>query len=609
MPLKQILTAILVLAVFAMPILAQEEQSAQPALPEGYVKEEAGDSAAIYNPEQIRLIFYTAQTANEAYQHLHNTSKEDNETDGVLKLYNNNFEIAELYGTIVADVENKKLTITNGGFRTPYDESGNSVNLEANMTGEKIEVYATRLPVLLVTSVSGVYTQYGESFACAEKCRLTALVHPVRAYLNMTGPGIMIKSEFLEDYKNGRDVPLSSYARISGLYEMDVPSSYLLSGALLLLSMKSRGGTYEGMEMSSGKQILIKRKPLMEDYYDEVRPMGQMEIVIPEKSRAGISPDEEPVEITIKGVAGNLKATLAKGDIYILGDQDRYATCARKQITQPEEREFFMPYACLFADTRTGTIGIKPRVAAEKQLMLEIEYPASNVFRQLNIEQFEDNDINSRVTIRKQGSGTKLVFSWDNILPEGGNWFDLGAGFSAWVFNSEINNYNHLECNIRTKECFLDNDIVSGLAERPSACENDNDCGEGRFCGCIAVSEESRINEDCFARRCIRRSTCNLLKEANSGATARKPINIAFIADGYRSKSEFEADATKAALGSGGYYGLLSVSPFSDAGYSGKFRFHAMYGNEVPGSLFMGVLAPDYAYINKLAAYRLHGQP
>ena len=137
MPLKQILTAILVLAVFAMPILAQEEQSAQPALPEGYVKEEAGDSAAIYNPEQIRLIFYTAQTANEAYQHLHNTSKEDNETDGVLKLYNNNFEIAELYGTIVADVENKKLTITNGGFRTPYDESGNSVNLEANMTGGK----------------------------------------------------------------------------------------------------------------------------------------------------------------------------------------------------------------------------------------------------------------------------------------------------------------------------------------------------------------------------------------------------------------------------------------------------------------------------------------
>ncbi len=546
---KALLVMIIALCFLSSAALAQEESRCG-IVPEGYVCEEGNGFVAAYNPGDIESLFGlmpVPSTASEAH------SRQLMENDGFVNLFYRNRELGRLYGNIVVDVNTKKITIINGGIlykqaeEPDIEESLNEGNeqsnpsAETNMSAEKIEIDASRLPYMVATAVSGKYSQNSFSIICAEKCRLTMNGDPVLTTLNITGNAVIIKSAHLRDFRDGRSINRLDFANISGM-----SSLYIIAGDIIHLSAFADGtAKMDDTEIASENSFYIWRSQnFMEEgkYYDSVKPSGNMRIAISTAGNVGVySPSEGIMDISLKPhsrstsdllssyfPAGTLKLKLEKGSIF---------------FAESEDLGNAAPEFTSWAFIGNGKIRLMPYVSEGENRIIVI-YPRDTAFNSINelaLERFNDDD--SRVFIEKEGVPARLVFSRTDIQVEDGNWFDIGTSFSSYVYDVPVNNYNKFECDVVLRECFLDGVKVSGFEERAhNLCHSDSDCSETQVCGCAAENAE-----ECPIGICTQKATCYAISEVNPSVHTQNPVKFLIIPDGYSGRQDFIEDV-KAAL-------------------------------------------------------------
>ncbi|MFA5888357.1 MAG: hypothetical protein WC852_06635 [Candidatus Nanoarchaeia archaeon] len=583
---KNILIAIMALCFIPILAYAQGEP-----LPEGYVREEANGLVTIYNQAQLQSLFGVPSTAEEA-------SEAANIADGIYRLFFEGKPIGVLYGTIVADAEHKKLTITDGGFISPrteineqassgqgavlnFDNSADEEpSLEVRMVGKKVEIDASNLPWLVMSSVSGRYAEHKYSFVCNGKCRLTSMVMPTFAYLNITGAAKVIKTTALKEYQDGKAIDRKWYENISGLNEIGVLDGEGIGENIVLSAFASTNSNFGNIVFKTSGKLRISRSDLSGTYSDSITPHDAMKLFAPGNINAFFNnEDGKTLDITLKRSASavpssinlfgagsdNVNLFIKKGSLFLTGSESQYRTCSAE------------PVNCIFGER--GLLKLNPG----EDIDMSVTYPALSTFSPLEMLELGEFETDAgKVNVNREGVKTNLLFSYNDIQVENGNWFELGLSFSAYVYDGTVEAFNNFRCDVTLKECYLDGEKVVGFEQQhPISCMGDWDCGTGKKCinptrdtgeTFLGVSTYSPVGRG----RCVTEPKCTELTELNPSPkpSSENAIDVLLIPDGYGNREQFLADARKVVDRQGLYGGLLAVSPFMD--YKDKFVFYTL---------------------------------
>ncbi|MDD4878702.1 MAG: M64 family metallopeptidase [Candidatus Nanoarchaeia archaeon] len=610
---KGILIAVIFIVVLSGFALAEEEQqSAQQNtnLPEGYVREESEGTVSIYNPQILQQLFGVPGTAAEAMQAA-------NTDDGVYRIVYRGEYLGALYGTIVADVENKKIIITDGGFISPRTEINEDAQQESVMTfdesaeeepsigvrliGKKVEIDVSDLPFLSITTISGRYAQHKYSFICDDKCRLTSLVMPNVAYLNVSGPAIAIKTSKLKEYYDGKEISMKFYEKISGLNEISVLGAD--AEDISLYASVLPGSKFGEITFQARGKTIIGRYELYGSYYDSIFPDDAMKVSIADNTNAILKkPNNGAVELVLGGAssasssldifgagAGELNILSNSKEFFLESTEEEFQKCLRDDVT------------CVFRER--GLFKISPRAETE----FSITYPAAGTFAPIEMLEIEPLVFTrDKITVGRKGVDATLAFTYSDISVANGNWLDLRLSFSAYVYDAVTQSFSNFRCDAVLKECYLDGEKVMGFGEQSHRqCIGDWECGEGQSC----INPTQSVSTTTFGvtiegknvagGRCVTNQACYELRQLNPSPKpdSSHAIDILLIPDGYGNDNKsFIADARKIVDRQGIYGGLLSVSPYKE--YKNNFVFYTMpMTHAVPRTIGLGNdIIPHFRY-------------
>ncbi|HII15178.1 MAG TPA: hypothetical protein HA362_02600 [Nanoarchaeota archaeon] len=578
--MKLLLVCVLLLAILPSFAFAQNETG----LPEGYRQITGEAGTTVFNPGLMQEIFGAAAEESGGavlIKYRHGESGEGT-------------SLGYLFGTISAagGAGSKLLKVANGGFISPETS-----NVKVNITGREILVDASSLPNLEFAFSGGIYTRHNYSFACKSACGMKAVVKPQFSFLNITGEGIVGRTEIIKGLAGNGE---SNATTITADFSM---INLFNTGILSFSAVPTGRGMFGSVSVESERQIVLMQLNPMPGFFIENIQAKEAKVYVSETSNAGFIPESVPGPASIKvfNNAGEM-LELKSGRLMMLAEEEDYLQCAEMAAAPLEALGYYRRGSCItFQDL---LVRIKPRnntilaesgqVGVPLMLMLKMQHSDYKI-QKLDIEAFDKNDDTSRIIVQRPVRRAVLAFSRSNVTAENGKWQDLGISFEAEVYQQDEyepdeGQYNHFECDLRKNECFLDYQLVSGFFAQtlPARCDNDAECGAGR---------------KCTTGQCIRLATCRKVESASSAAESDNAIDVLFIGDGYDNWEQFTSDIEGAVdlNGAKGTKGLMSVKPFSDS--AGKFIFWAMLEpeKEMPADVTSSGLGPSADYANRLS--------
>lgn len=550
---------IVLVALLLIPAVLAEVK-----LVEGYTRTEGIEGTyTIYNGEDIKEIF-----GIEPY-----------EMAGVLsisyKYAGRERVFGQVTGSVFAFTETKRVKITDGTFIPP---PGSKVNV--SMSGTTIGIDASKLGSFAFEIEEGRYTENEYTFLCrSEDCKMSALVMPTDAYLNITGNALVIHNSVLDDYLKGKAVSSDRFANFSDLSEIRV-----MEGKELTLYTRPSGlSLFDAVKVKSEHKILLKK--ILDWEYCSVKA---------NTAEIHYLDQDTPLHLISTNTKANVDGLhllideqeimeMVRGSLYVYTQQTdyEYVDCAGKK--RSVNKEFFEKASCAYINNIAGTLEYKPKITDVKigkktvkmPLTLKLKDPKFSLYTNLTVEGFAVSDAKGSLSVEMpENQRKRMLFNRDRVFVTDGNWFDFGVSFVTYLYDKNSGIYNRFECDANTKECFLNHVKVSGFEKQKLVrCNDDSDCGEGMKC-------------DTELERCVRKTACNEVKELSPAAGLDKTIDVVFISDGYESQEDFMNDIKTVVDREGYGKGLFSIEPFKSN--RDKFRFWSVDGSAMPYSLYVG---------------------
>lgn len=563
--------ALLILMSFS----AIAEEIRQETLPQyqgmvAYYGVDSGKLYLAYNPEDFRAIF-----GDDSFIEV--------DRAGFLKIqYMQAGQLREfgtLSGMIIADTAVHSLEITNGVYNPPITNR-NSFQIK----GKEFKLYAANLTKAVISITNGAYIQGAGNafFGCMKgeniECEMVAVSTPTAGYIRITGWGFLTRgSEYLNAYLNG------GFEKMREAYNKCVEEDLRQCN--------------EQIPIFNMREIIVLNAPkfAMEANLDEEAQFGSFKLKSDEKLKISSMTDNfEPwlfegkdfnVNMPLDTMAlknkimrssataivqdlGNSLVTAISGAVLITGAVITYGECLNNE-------EPYKEIACIHFEQDTKILKIKPR-AKDMASYMVVQIPEG--YNKVIVEPFDTpaNELQpSFVELMKPGVSTKLKFyAKDIVLSEGGNWFDLGISFEAYLLPKDavaageepLDFYDKLECKnpFTTRECYLNGGQVQGFtASRQNyRCASDSDCGSGRKCS---------------EKLCVTQAQCKELTEYNTGSGTT--YKILFTSDEY-TESEFKDDIKGIMEGIDEFKGILDITPFAEN--QAKFKYYMLDGGRMP---------------------------
>lgn len=603
--MRGVFLTLIMLILLAMPCLAEEIR--QEAMPQyagmvAYYGVESGRLYVAYNPEHLSEIFGEGniieggETGMITIKYMHN---------GQLKSF------GTLSGLILADPSWNHIQVINGAYNQPTDsQNRNPIKIE----GKEFAILVRNPAKPLFEIKNGAYSQgRGWFFGCRESeteyldCEMVAVVTATGAYLNITGEGFVSKGdENLRKYLNEGYVKLKeSYEECSTLYPSielikcsrpkDVANMHeVIIGDSEPSKFEMEFSSYSGTSRFDDIEIKPFGKAKLKAFTELGTPLlleGMNTEVISQTATIGIKAKfaDTFVKLIKEGADRKPIATVTRGSAIITNSIGTYEACMKNENP-------YNKFACAYFGQNEKTIRIKPRAIGGSPyvpLWLNVNIPAG--YENVIIEPFDTsgNDILPNIVIlTKEGTSTQLKFYKDDIaLSEGGNWFDLGVSFTAYLLPKDavaegeqpLSFYDKLECRnpATARDCYLNGAQVQGFTalRRNYRCNNDNDCGAGK---------------KCIDRLCVTESTCSPVPGYSGNG-----LNVLFVSDEYSDNAEFKRDIDLVLKGEGEYKGFLEVEPF--ASNAGKFKFYMINGGNMPIDEKVSGKTPSALIIRRVA--------
>lgn len=555
--------------------------------------------ATEYIPSRLEAIFGIAPVCENGLVHIKTTIGTGRAA--------REWDIGYLYGNIETRRGSKVILVQDGGF---VSAQGNRALI--NVTGEQFSINAENKANLIFDTANAAYFRHNYFIVCKEDCSMAASLTPTATYLNVTGEALAIFSMAYSQYKAGEDMPKMFQNRVSNLYGIKLYNeTYLMMEA----QTKGRSG-FGNLEVSSDEKIWLRRY-----YHRQLNPseegvgfQGYMDIVFANNAQVfggegqniGLAVENEREPASLRLSIGNENIIeLTKGALMAFSDNLLYEACA---IGQDEDLKFDSG-VCSYFNSAEEIIRIKPwtkkitttvqtlegetirESTRKKPFFLTLSYPAVSAYNNLYLKEFESQDIESRIVVKKQGVSGSMIFSRDDVvMEEGANWYDFGTSFNSLIYDAGNKFYSLFECVLSERQCYLDGTLVSGefrrMRGRLERCNDNSDCGEGRTCR---------------QKLCVRQAGCQRLTNVNSGGDSSNAVDIVFVSDRYMKESDFTQDVGYAVNGDGTHIGILTVEPFSLQ--KQKFNIWAVYSGETMLPIEagpMGDITPAERYVNSM---------
>lgn len=527
---------------------------------------EDGSAITKYNATQLSTIFEDIECKN-----------------GLIEIKHSGRSLCSIYGNIETREGSTGLVITSGGILAEGERN-------ANITGPILNVNAETPGRLRISTTTGIYTQNKYSFLCREGCELVSAITMDKSSLIVYGDAVIVKTEYMDEYKNKQEFDRRWIANISNMNEIIVSNAEDINFSALAIK-----GEFDRTKIESEEFISIRR--IGENVHDLITAYGTANITFSEGKNVGAyTANNNPFRISVIGPSVAFMVFILKdGKVFVLGSKEEFDLCAGK--TRSEESGLFEESGCIFTNSRIGEeiVQIAPDKPGAKVVM-DVSYPLLRVFQNLKIEPFWGQATESLLGIIRARSDSRMEFSKENITLKSGNWFDFDTSFSAWVYEPDIQQYSNLVCNIETRQCFFNGTQVYGFeGVRANICRRDRDCGEGMRCTCITGNR-------CQQKRCVRQASCREVEDINSANPQERQLKILFISDGYDDESEFINDIKKVVDKdhSSGFNGLLSISPFNEDSFKNSVVFYSMNGGYISFSGYGTNLVPNAYFTDAL---------
>ncbi|HII16106.1 MAG TPA: hypothetical protein HA362_07390 [Nanoarchaeota archaeon] len=559
-----------------------------------------GMRMTLYNPAHLEAILGAAPACENGILHIKAATGEGRRA--------REWNIGYLYGDVETQEGSKNIVVNSGSFMSAPENKA-----MVNVTGGQFAINAENRENLVFDASKAAYFQHYYFFVCKEdECRISASLTPSSAYLNMTGEGLAIFNLGYEQYKTGElnERFLNRVSNLNNIYLANV--TYLEMQAFT----KGRSG-FGDIEVYSDENIKLRRYYHRQLNHSEegVGYQGYMDVVFANNADVfgdeglnigmAVENEREPASLKLS-VGSEGIIDLSKGAMMAFSDNSLYEACA---VGQEEDLKLDSG-VCSFFSKSEGLIRLKPwrtkitttvqtpegetihERTRGKPFSLALTYPASSAYNNLYIKEFEANDVESRIAVKKEGARGSMIFSRDDVaMQEGANWYDFGTGFKSLIYDAGGKFYSLFECMLDTRECYFDGTLVSGEFRRMSGslerCRENSDCGEGR---------------ECMQKLCVRQAGCQQLTDVNAGGDSASAVDIVFISDRYMKESDFVRDVGYAVNGDGAHIGILTVDPFNNS--RSKFNIWAIYSGEtmVPMEFsdWLGGNVPAGRYINSL---------
>jgi len=527
------------------------------AIPQGYTISQGDGRKVVFNAEDIEYIFGQPAVA----------------TDGLLYITytygGTEREFGKLYGTISVDRNARRLTVFDGGYLSE------DPNIAINITGKRFTIDASSLERFVFNITEGVYSENNYSFACSNKCGMSALITSQSAYLNLTGRGLVGLTGDIQNYLEGAKP--TNLLPVANLYEVRVVQA---APFLTLNARTDKASMFGAINLSSSQETTLIKIEKQADVFYGVR--GEGKVIAKSGTNLFLVTKGNGISLFID----NELLELSSGALYIFANKNDYNDCAGKGKETRFSMEELEGFGCGYIDSTNGLLEFLPK-RKENRFDLKIIYSAAAPYKKLAIGHFGPTDEESSVILEKKGVEGRMIFTRDNVAVERANWFDFGTSFLAYIYDNTTKTYNRFECNIDSKECFLDYVKVAGftMQKQPVKCEKDSDCGAEKVC-------KSKL--------CVRKLECKELAELGPKTKPRKALDVVFVSDGYETEEEFLKDVKKIVDKDGkeGFDGLLSVTPFKEA--KDKFLFYYIFGGSLPYTFKGGGNFPSERYFNSI---------
>ncbi|MFA5887177.1 MAG: M64 family metallopeptidase [Candidatus Nanoarchaeia archaeon] len=566
----------------------------------------------LYNSAHLTAIFGSAPVCENGLVHIKTTIGEGRTA--------REWNIGYLYGNVETREGSKNIIIENGGYISPS-------SIGTNISGKRILINAENVQSLLFDIEKGIYFRYGHSFWCGENCQLDASVSVQDSLFNMTGIGFYSLGIPSKNAQGEYDA--ETKVVIGNLRDVKVFNSQLLLG----INAESFGlATFDNMNFTSEIRVNLQRINYTPDTFFDNIIAQEADIYPLEDSRIVAYPQNPTEPASIRVFKENRMISEIKGGkVGIFDNQQEYERCAFNVVFERQLalRDVMNKMSCAFfgegltkIDPKTALI----RSAGSNEIKAPINIrvmplPSDLKEPKFVVEEFLPDDTEGKVVLEKSSAlGSRiiqagrtisdqlpigaraLIFERDNVTIEGGNWYELGTGFSAEVyqqdeFRADKGIYNHFECHYRERQCFLDGVLVAGFSEQQTVvnCETDNDCGNAM---------------KCISRRCVIESNCKKFAEySTTDRDSSQAIDLMFISDGFETKEEFMT-YVKGSLdmnNEANTKGLFAIEPFSKVENKKKFIVWTMFNEnaeEIPGMFNDAwgyrTFMPDLSYTNNM---------
>ncbi|MBU4456495.1 MAG: M64 family metallopeptidase, partial [Nanoarchaeota archaeon] len=526
----------------------------------------------VYNEEDIKTIFGIVPFANDGEISINYVE------DGKEK------EFGILYGAIVTDVKNKLLVIKEGKFRTSSTRR-NKVEIKGNFI-----INASDFKNFIFNLQDASYSNFIYSFICKEDCEMDVSLYPETSSANLKGRATLVYYKYLNQYENGKSIGERYIANISDFSDIRMDNSFntgmeILFGtnkgiwdesslySMFVFSAKAENfASFDDLIIESDEEFYLIRFTLFNsqtgefDFYYAVK--GTSGKIWPQNEAVGYLVLSTNKDSNDPGFVINNKGhdlfEVNRGSLFLLPNEDAFGDCASFESRNLR----YIDRSCLFMDSYSGLLNFKLRktpvlIENSKEIYptnIKLIYHPSAQIRKLYLEQFALGDKESSLLIGADWT-SKITFDSRKVTVKEGNWYDLGVGFSTYIYDNETDTFNQFECRIDTKECFLEGiKVYSFKEQKPIKCESDDDCGEDAYCK---------------KNNCIKKTNCKEFKEISSATNPSRPLDILFIADGYSSEEDFLEDVQFYMDKESKNKGILSISPFKEN--SGKFIVWTIY--------------------------------
>lgn len=513
------------------------------------------------------------------------------------------------HGILIANPSTKQIDVRNGGFVEPMEHPE-----QAQIAGAQFTVDVSNPSKAIFTIIKGVYLQGTYFVGCKDaaerqiSCSLKAVVTPQSSYLNVsgegfvsvgTGPGGVIipclnrgYRKVAEDMESGiisktNDNNLYTINNIAEIRVKSSSSKFLMSAkpmenAMLFLWKLQSENTFEASRLKTSVQFTFIGNEL------KVSPFAMAMYFI--YDGLGLKSAGEGKTVSFLTNSGNEFVEISGGGaFFFLSENADYLKCKNNEAP-------FNGMACVvFSDYRANSdIQIIPRRLKDgdnyRNFIASITLPlhAAGII----IDKFEREDANSFIAVNKPGIDTELTFFRTMLdITEDRNWYDLGIGFSAYLYIPEegvrFAPYDFFECKnpLTTKDCYLNQEQVFGYFERARSrsslrCERDSDCG--------------LMGQVCIGKMCVAESECLSYRADIAAGKA----HVVLVSDGYSDENEFFNDVDKVLDLEDNGIGIFSIEPFKSN--VDIFMFSTIFGGNSPATSTDMGMRPMQDYINSM---------